>query len=127
MSLLSSRTLYSSFLAFFGITIFLVAHYWPESDSNSLSSITKSKSLLRRDSFETSLSSDDKNSSIFRREDYTCGPGNPCSNGACYGVSGYCSYSATYCGTRCVSNYSAFAEYGKDAVPSGKTCPLNSW
>jgi hypothetical protein len=26
------------------------------------------------------------------RRDYTCGPGNPCSNGACCGVSGFCGY-----------------------------------
>jgi hypothetical protein len=31
------------------------------------------------------------NASLFRR-DYTCGPGNPCSNGACCGASGFCGY-----------------------------------
>lgn len=32
------------------------------------------------------------NASLVRRDDYSCGPGNPCSNGACCGVSGYCGY-----------------------------------
>jgi len=31
-------------------------------------------------------------SMLMRRDDYSCGPGNPCSNGACCGVSGYCGY-----------------------------------
>jgi len=33
----------------------------------------------------------------------------------------------TYCGDGCVSNCGAVAECGKDAVPSGKKCPLNTW
>ena len=31
-------------------------------------------------------------SSLVRRDDYSCGPGKPCANGACCGVSGYCGY-----------------------------------
>lgn len=56
----------------------------------------------------------------------------PCSNGACCGKSGFCSFGNKYCGTTgkspnddCWSNYDAHAECGKDAVPAGKTCPLN--
>ena len=28
----------------------------------------------------------------LNKRDYTCGPGNPCSNGACCGASGFCGY-----------------------------------
>jgi len=74
--------------------------------------------------------SDDVSSSnvslLMRRDDYSCGKGNPCSNGACCGASGYCGYGKTYCGAGCVSNCEAVAECGKDAVPSGKKCPLNT-
>lgn len=65
-------------------------------------------------------------SELVRRDDYSCGQGNPCSNGACCGVSGYCGYGSTYCGTGCSSNCDAVAECGVDASPSGKTCPLNT-
>ena len=65
-------------------------------------------------------------SELSRRDDYSCGPGNPCSNGACCGVSGYCGYGSTYCGTGCTSNCNAVAECGIDASPAGKTCPLNT-
>jgi hypothetical protein len=69
----------------------------------------------------------DSNSSLLtRRDDYSCGPGNPCSNGACCGASGYCGYGKTYCGDGCVSNCKAVAECGKDATPPGKKCPLNT-
>jgi hypothetical protein len=30
--------------------------------------------------------------SELRRRDFTCGPGQPCSNGACCGSSGFCGY-----------------------------------
>lgn len=65
-------------------------------------------------------------SELSRRDDYSCGPGNPCSNGACCGASGYCGYGSTYCGTGCTSNCNAVAECGIDASPAGKTCPLNT-
>ena len=61
---------------------------------------------------------------LVKGDAYSCGPGNPCSNGACCGVSGYCGehlslsllhsapyqlfdvvgYGPTYCGTGCTSN-----------------------
>jgi chitinase len=57
---------------------------------------------------------------------YSCGPGKPCSNGACCGASGFCGYGATYCGPGCVSNCGAHAECGKDAVVPGTECPLKT-
>jgi hypothetical protein len=33
----------------------------------------------------------------------------------------------TYCGVGCVSNCKAVAVCGKDAIPAGKQCPLNTW
>lgn len=65
-------------------------------------------------------------SNITRRQDYTCGPGRPCSNGACCGASGNCGYGDKYCGDGCTSNCDAMAECGKHARPSGKRCPLNT-
>ncbi|KAF2495510.1 hypothetical protein BU16DRAFT_561793 [Lophium mytilinum] len=65
-------------------------------------------------------------SHILRRDDYTCGPGKPCSNGACCGPSGYCGYCAAYCGAGCTSNCDAVAECGECSDPAGKTCPLNA-
>lgn len=53
------------------------------------------------------------NSSLIPRDTYQCGPGNPCSNGACCGGSGYCGYGPTYCGSGCVSNCDAVAECGQ--------------
>ncbi len=64
--------------------------------------------------------------SLVRRQDYSCGPGRPCSNGACCGGSGFCGYGPTYCGAGCVSNCGAVAECGQNAVPAGKKCPLNT-
>ena len=32
------------------------------------------------------------NLTLERRQTYQCGPGNPCTNGACCGASGYCGY-----------------------------------
>lgn len=61
-----------------------------------------------------------------RQDDYTCGPGRPCSNGACCGASGYCGYGATYCGDGCSSNCGAHAECGKDALIPGTECPLKT-
>lgn len=66
------------------------------------------------------------NSTLVRRDDYSCGPQNPCSNGACCGGSGYCGYGSTYCGSGCVSNCDATAECGKDAKVPGTECPLNT-
>ena len=62
------------------------------------------------------------NSSLIPRDTYQCGAGNPCSNGACCGASGYCGYGPTYCGSGCVSNCNAVAECGQyvEAVPK---CP----
>lgn len=65
-------------------------------------------------------------SHILRRQDYSCGPGKPCSNGACCGKDGFCGYGTVYCGPGCTSNCNAVAECGKDANPPGKTCPLNT-
>ncbi|KAK5658413.1 hypothetical protein OQA88_2390 [Cercophora sp. LCS_1] len=65
-------------------------------------------------------------SSVLLRRDYTCGPGNPCSNHACCGSSGFCGYGPTYCGTGCQSNCNAKAECGQYAETPGKTCPLNT-
>jgi hypothetical protein len=62
-----------------------------------------------------------------KRDDYSCGPGKPCSNGACCGSSGFCGYGPVYCGKGCVSNCDATAECGKYAKTPGKTCPLNTW
>jgi chitinase len=64
-------------------------------------------------------------SGLLRRDDYACDANNPCSNGACCGVGGYCGYGSTYCGTGCVSNCDATAECGKDAAIANQTCPLN--
>ncbi|KAG9571281.1 glycoside hydrolase family 18 protein, partial [Aureobasidium melanogenum] len=66
------------------------------------------------------------NASLIRRDDYSCGPGNPCSNGACCGVSGYCGYGPTYCGSGCSSNCDATAECGQYAKEPGQKCPLNT-
>lgn len=65
-------------------------------------------------------------SRLARRDDFSCGPENPCSNGACCGASGFCGYGPVYCGDGCTSNCDAVAECGQFAVPAGKTCPLNT-
>ncbi|VBB73365.1 Putative Glycoside Hydrolase Family 18 [Podospora comata] len=57
---------------------------------------------------------------------YTCGPGRPCSNGACCGPSGNCGYAPAYCGTGCLSNCDAKAPCGQYAKIPGTTCPLNA-
>lgn len=57
---------------------------------------------------------------------YTCGPGRPCSNGACCGPSGNCGYAPAYCGTGCTSNCDAKAQCGQYAAKPGQTCPLNA-
>lgn len=56
---------------------------------------------------------------------YTCSRNQPCPNGACCGVSGWCGYGPTYCGKGCQSNCNAKAECGKFAPNAGQTCPLN--
>jgi hypothetical protein len=76
---------------------------------------------LRDGSNEVSLAEHQK------RHDYSCGPGKPCSNGACCGSSGFCGYGPVYCGKGCVSNCDATAECGKYAKTPRKTCPLNTW
>ncbi|KAK2850539.1 hypothetical protein FQN49_005565, partial [Arthroderma sp. PD_2] len=66
-------------------------------------------------------------------DDYSCGPGRPCSNGACCSKkTGYCNYGPKACGTNnispndvCWSNCDAKAECGRYADPPGKKCPLN--
>ncbi|KAF8594968.1 hypothetical protein BDV93DRAFT_122313 [Ceratobasidium sp. AG-I] len=58
-------------------------------------------------------------------DDYSCSAAKPCSNGACCGVSGYCGYGPTYCGTGCQSNCTATAECGQYASVPGTKCPLN--
>ncbi len=64
-------------------------------------------------------------SSSTGQDTYTCGPGSPCSNGACCGSSGWCGYGATYCGAGCQSNCNATADCGEYAAVPGATCPLN--
>ncbi|KAF9874970.1 bacteriodes thetaiotaomicron symbiotic chitinase [Colletotrichum karsti] len=93
--------------------------------------IEKLKAFHRRDSVEVphdpdSISLLNISSPLVRRQDYSCGPGRPCSNGACCGKSGFCGYGATYCGSGCVSNCNAVAECGQNAKPAGKKCPLNT-
>jgi len=63
---------------------------------------------------------------ITAYDPYTCGPGRPCSNGACCGPSGNCGYSAAYCGPGCLSNCDAKAQCGQYAKTPGTTCPLNA-
>ncbi|KAK4241773.1 hypothetical protein C8A03DRAFT_30078 [Achaetomium macrosporum] len=68
--------------------------------------------------------------SPLRRDDYSYSKDKPCANGACCGsyfggTTGTCGYGPTYCGADFTSNCNATAECGKDAVPAGKTCPLN--
>ena len=84
--------------------------------------------VVRRDAHGSGieLDSNSPRDHFWRRDDYSCGPGNPCHNGACCGVSGFCGYGATYCGAGCQSQCDAVAECGKDAVPANKTCPLNT-
>ncbi|BCR84335.1 uncharacterized protein ACHE_11737S [Aspergillus chevalieri] len=82
--------------------------------------------LIARDTFIPDDIPSYTHPNLTRRQDYTCGPGRPCSNGACCGASGNCGYGKTYCGDGCVSNCNAVAECGKDARPAGKKCPLNT-
>lgn len=82
--------------------------------------------LIARDTFIPDDIPSYTHPNLTRRQDYTCGPGRPCSNGACCGASGSCGYGKTYCGDGCVSNCNAVAECGKDARPAGKKCPLNT-
>jgi len=107
-----------------------------------------SHSRLRRPKIEEVELDDIQQSNhslLMRRDDYSCGPGNPCANGACCGETGYCGYGEpfrytivtsaantihsgdTYCGLGCLSNCNAKAECGQNAVPAGKECPLNTW
>lgn len=66
------------------------------------------------------------NITLIAYDSYSCGPGKPCSNGACCGSSGYCGYGPIYCGNGCVSNCDAVAECGQYAKIAGQTCPLNT-
>ena len=55
------------------------------------------KSIVARhvDSFDLpfgGLSDSLTNATLDKRQSFNCGPGNPCSNGACCGGSGYCGY-----------------------------------
>ena len=64
---------------------------------------------------------------LSKRDTYSCGKSNPCSNGACCGISGYCGYGPTYCGSgNCTSNCDAVAECGQYASKPGTQCPLNT-
>jgi hypothetical protein len=65
-------------------------------------------------------------SALVSRQTGQCGPGLPCSNGACCGASGYCGYGSAYCGTGCLSNCGAYAECGQFAQTNGTQCPLNT-
>ncbi|VDC05350.1 unnamed protein product [Peniophora sp. CBMAI 1063] len=57
--------------------------------------------------------------------DGSCSADDPCPNGACCGVSGFCGYGDTYCGDGCISNCDAVAECGPNAAPGNEECPLN--
>uniref|UniRef100_A0A0N7HV81 chitinase n=1 Tax=Hypocrella siamensis TaxID=696354 RepID=A0A0N7HV81_9HYPO len=92
----------------------------------SLPSSSRRSLYARR--FEVSRDNDPTRalSTLSAREDYTCGPGRPCSNKACCGESGNCSYGASYCGKGCTSNCDSVAECGKDSKDGKTTCPLNT-
>lgn len=103
--------------------IFLLTHYTKQSpESFNILAPRDSVSLIPDDTDTLEY----EHNNLTRRQDYTCGPGRPCSNGACCGVSGNCGYGKAYCGDGCISNCDAAAECGKDARPSGKRCPLNT-
>jgi chitinase len=95
-----------------------VKHTYPDSDIYSLDVLTNTfpGQITERDASIINVTG---------TGDYTCGPGKPCSNGACCGESGWCGYSPTYCGSGCQSNCAAKAECGQYAADPGQTCPLN--
>ncbi|KAG5798604.1 hypothetical protein H9Q69_002344 [Fusarium xylarioides] len=57
--------------------------------------------------------------------DFSCGPDKPCSNKACCGKDGWCSFGDKYCGKDCQSHCDAKADCGVNAANPGQTCPLN--
>lgn len=105
------------------------------------------RSIVARHTGDLDLQGTPEHLSILtleRRQSFQCGAGNPCSNGACCGGSGYCGYGEpsvketltgtwsscltgpTYCGSGCVSNCGAVAECGQYAATAGTQCPLNT-
>jgi hypothetical protein len=66
------------------------------------------------------------NATLERRQTYQCGPGNPCSNGACCGSAGFCGYGPTYCGTgrRLLSN--GYVDTHPPQVVSPTATPMQS-
>ena len=111
------------------LAIFIYHWYKPghELPSRLISARQTGVSGLKDESYGSSnVSTVGRRGTSSGTDDYSCGPGNPCSNSACCGASGYCGYGSTYCGTGCISNCDATAECGKDAKVSGITCPLNT-
>lgn len=117
-SVSGSKSWHAFLFVLFGLSI-AGSFYW------SSSRVEPSTSLIVRDKVNDGEWYS-HNATLRKRDDYSCGPGDPCSNGACCGASGFCGYGATYCGAGCSSNCDAVAECGVDASPSGKTCPLNT-
>jgi hypothetical protein len=108
-----------------GAVLLTMIHTARESDSSRLakSPVSQSDPAVIEPSDEVSSSNV---SLLMRRDNYSCGLGNPCSNEACRGASGYCGYGKTYCGDGCLSNCRTVAECGRDAVRSERKCPLNT-
>ena len=107
------------------ITLFHLAYFWHNGGDSSQPKLLNLH-FADVDSFEErSLEFEfekSNSSSLIPRDTYQCGTGNPCSNGACCGGSGYCGYGPTYCGSGCVSNCNAVAECGQyveDLPPVG--------
>jgi hypothetical protein len=117
------KKLVNAAIVFFAFTILNIVR-----NSSSQHASKALNIIVGRDSPSSGYDTHDMSnvSEITRRDDYSCGVGNPCSNGACCGASGFCGYGSTYCGTGCTSNCNAVAECGIDASPSGTTCPLNT-
>jgi hypothetical protein len=108
----------------FGILLILCVHYWPDRDGKFPSIRIAPRDAEIGDFGDgTDVHS---NATLMPRQDYQCGPGNPCSNGACCGGSGYCGYGPAYCGSGCVSNCDAVAECGQYAKTPDTECPLNT-
>lgn len=122
----SSRYLTSSSCGiFFGILLVLCVYFWPDFEAlfpleTIASRSNESDYDLRGGQLVLS------NVTLVPRDDYQCGQGKPCSNGACCGGSGYCSYGPTYCGSGCLANCDAVAECGQYAKTAGTECPLNT-
>ena len=81
--------------ALLGLVLLLLLHSWskPHTELSNILAPHRIASLsgpLEEDNDFSSVSQN--HSFLVRRDDYTCGRGNPCANGACCGVSGYCGY-----------------------------------